>query len=459
MMSGISHSTKKYLVLLLGAVCIVSFGFSFYYKIRPTVDAKAYNNIAWNLARGNGYIESAANTGNPRADDAIVRVGPGYEFFLAGIYAVFGHHIWIVWLLQALLRAGTAYMLFRITLLLLKENSAREFIGLLAAAFLGFMPDLIILGGMLLAETLLIFVLMFALHASLRMLETNKTPLFASFLWGIAALVRPTVLAVVMLYAAVVYITKRKAFLVAVIFLFPFLFLGAWSLRNSLLYDTPLFTTTAGPYALWVGNNPDAAGGFDKTPEIQKIRDEHHSVELAEIGMQKYFDFLRENPLQFAALQIKKTSMYFSIVRPSGFWFYLMNRPVDRLFTLIFSALATTFLFIVGGAGMYLYILRRENYRWFLVSAALLQPLMVIPTYVETRYRAPFFPFLAFFAAYALWAFWQFRKESVSRAYRALYIVGILILLLTIADGIYSYAIIKERLQVLFSFIQNIVYT
>lgn len=451
-MSGISRSTKKYLVLLLGAVFIASFGFSLYYKIRPTVDAKAYNNIAWNLAQGYGYIEDRQNATMPEQDDAIVRVGPGYEFFLAGIYAVFGHHIWIVWLLQALLRASAVYILFRIALLLLKENSAREFIGLLAAAFFGFMPDLIILGGMLLAETLLIFMLMLALYASLHALEVNKTPLFASFSWGIAALVRPTALAVVMLYAVVVYITKRKAVLVASIFLFPFLFLGAWSLRNSLLYDTPLFTTTAGAYALWVGNNPDAMGGFDKTPEIQKIRDEHHSVELSKIGMRKYLDFLREKPMQFITLQIKKTSMYFSIVRPSGFWFYLMDRPVDRLFTLAFSALATAFLFIAGGAGMYLYVIRREKHRWFLVSAALLQPLTVIPTYVETRYRASFFPFLAFFAAYALYVFWQSRKESAGRAYRALFIVGILIFLLTLADGIYSYTVIMERFRVLLRF-------
>lgn len=449
-MTDISYTTKKYLVLLLGAVFVVSFGFSLYYKIRPTVDAKAYNNIAWNLARGNGYIEDQRNVAMPEKDDAIVRVGPGYEFFLAGIYSVFGHHIWIVWLLQALLRVITVYMVFRIALLLLKENFARESIALLAAALFGFMPDLIILGGMLLAETLFIFMLMFALYASLRALEANKMPFFASLLWGIAALVRPTALAIVIFYAVGVYITKRKAGFGIVIFLFPFLFLGAWSLRNSLLYHTPLFTTTAGAYALWVGNNPDATGGFDKTPEIQTIRDEYHSVELSKIGMRKYFDFLREKPVQFIALQIKKTSMYFSIVRPSGFWFYLMDRPADRLFTLVFSALATAFLFIVGGAGMCIYAMRREKYSWFLVSVALLQPLTVIPLYVETRYRAPFFPLLAFFAAYALYMFWQFRKESASYIYRVLFIVGILVLLLTLSDSMYSYDIIIERLHSLY---------
>jgi len=389
----------------------------------------------------------------PAADDAIVRVGPGYEFFLAGIYSVFGHHIWMVWFLQALLRVGGAYVLFRVVLLILRDHKGREPIALLATALFGFIPDLIILNGMLLAETLFITSFLCALYASLRALEAKKISFAASAWWGIASLVRPTALVFTFCYAGYVYITKKSVREVMVILLFPAVFLGAWSLRNSLLYKTPLFTTTAGAYALWVGNNPDAMGGFDKTPEIQEIRDRHHSVELSKIAMKKYVAFLREEPVRFAALQIKKTMMYFSALRPSGFWFYLANKPVERLLTLISSSLAAAFLFVIGGAGMYWYVVQRGRYRWFLVSAALLQPLTVIPLYVETRYRAPFFPFLAFFAAYALYAFWLSYKEKKpdSLLIRAFFFSGILISIFTLGDGLYSYAIITERIHLLFS--------
>jgi hypothetical protein len=451
MILDISYSTKKYLVILLVAIFIVSFGFSLYYHIPPTVDAKAYNKIAWNLAQGYGYVEHAENSIQPSADDAIVRVGPGYEFFLAGIYKIFGHTIWIVWLFHAFLRIITAYFLFRISLLLLPQVHGRETIGLFTVAIFGFMPDLIILNGMILAETLFIVALVYAFYASLQTLEFNKFGFTASFWWGIASLVRPTALAGLLLYAGYAYITKRRIVLVLITFVFPVLLLGAWSLRNSLLYGTPLFTTTAGAYALWVGNNPDAKGGFDKTSEIQEIRDEHHSVPLSKIGMHKYFEFLREEPVQFMALQIKKTSMYFSIVRPTGFWFFLAERPFDRLFVLVSSSLATAFLFVVGGAGMYLYAMRKEKYHWFIIAMALLQPFTVIPTYVETRYRAPFFPFLAFFAAYALYAIWHTRGAMPPMLVRAFVFSGILIVLLTLGDGLYSYDIIAERLKILFS--------
>jgi hypothetical protein len=451
MVYELSQSTKKYLSFLLMAIFIVSFSFSLYYHIHPTVDAKAYNKIAWNLAQGYGYVEHAANSIQPSVDDAIVRVGPGYEFFLAGIYKIFGHTIWIVWLFHAFLRIVTAYFLFRISLLVLPQVHGRETIGLFTAAIFGFMPDLIILNGMVLAETLFIAALVCAFYASLQTWERNTFGLAASFWWGIASLVRPTALAGVLLYAGYAYITKRRIVLVLIALVFPVLLLGAWSLRNSLLYDTPLFTTTAGAYALWVGNNPDAKGGFDKTPEIQAVRNEYHSVPLSKIGLHKYFEFLREEPVQFIALQIKKTSMYFSIVRPTGFWFFLAERPFDRLFVLVISSLATAFLFIAGGAGMYLYVMRKEKHRWFIVSTALLQPFTVIPTYVETRYRAPFFPFLAFFAAYALYAIWHARGNMPPMLVRAFVFSGTLIILLTLGDGLYSYDIIAERLKILFS--------
>src|SRR3989338_6836424 len=209
-MSGISYSTKKYAVLLLATICIVSFSFSLYYRIRPTVDAKAYDFIAWNLARGYGYVEDARNSAMPAADDAIVRVGPGYEFFLAGIYSVFGHHIWMVWFLQALLRVGGAYVLFRVVLLILRDHKGREPIALLAPALFGFIPDLIILNGMLLAETLFITSFLCALYASLRALEAKKISFAASAWWGIASLVRPTALVFTFCYAGYVYITKKS---------------------------------------------------------------------------------------------------------------------------------------------------------------------------------------------------------------------------------------------------------
>ena len=104
---------KKILIFLMLGVFFVALLYSLYFHIEPSVDARAYDKIAWNMVQGNGYKEQANLSYDE--DIAILRVGPGYEFFLAGIYWLFGHHIWIVWIINALLTAFSAFFVFLIT--------------------------------------------------------------------------------------------------------------------------------------------------------------------------------------------------------------------------------------------------------------------------------------------------------------------------------------------------------
>ena len=107
--------TKKYLIILLAVVFVVNIAYSFVYQIEPVVDANAYDDIAWNFAQGIGYLEDASLEGAPELDNAIARVGPGFEFFLAGVYKVFGHQIWFIWILHALMRVLTVLLIFLIS--------------------------------------------------------------------------------------------------------------------------------------------------------------------------------------------------------------------------------------------------------------------------------------------------------------------------------------------------------
>ena len=53
--------SRTILVLILAGIFFTSLAFSFYYRISPTTDAKAYTRIARNLAAGLGYIEHYEN--------------------------------------------------------------------------------------------------------------------------------------------------------------------------------------------------------------------------------------------------------------------------------------------------------------------------------------------------------------------------------------------------------------
>src|SRR3989344_2102154 len=437
------HARKILIYILFGAF-LVSIIFSFYYRISPTVDAKAYTRIARNMVAGLGYIEHIENTGRITNDDAIVRVGPGYEFFLAGLYLVTGgQNLPIVWVAQALLRVLTAFFIYKIALLLFSEHENRTRIALLAAGIIGFFPDLVVIGGMLLAETLFLTLLAAALYFSLLLLKDGRRShlYFASILWGLAALVRPTAIPMVFLLAVVLIYRKNWAS-AAIVLIATILFIGGWSVRNSLVYGRPLFTTTAGSYALWVGNNAGATGGYDKTPQIHELIDKYHSIELSKKAFGDYFAFLIHRPFKFIELQFRKTILYFSLLRPMGLWIYLADKPIDRAITLFASAIATVFLFIAGAAGAYFYFKEKVCTNLFLFGMIMIQPFVVIPTYVETRYRYPLYIFLALFAALAVMATLQ---KTISR--KIILWVCLLFFLISVIDIAYSAQIFRERIK------------
>ena len=464
--------SKRLLFFLCVAIFFVSIGFSFYADISPHADAKAYNHIGWNLARGIGYIENE-ELANPYDDDAIFRIGPGYEFFLAGIYRVAGIFLekgdayapyaerpyplkfpWqMVWIAHAFLRALTALLLFKIALLVFPDHQKKEWIGFSAAAIFGFFPDLILINGFLLYETLLLFWGVAAIYFSLKTISnplyTIHYTLYASLSWSLAVLTRPSELLSFLVFPAVLVWQKNwRAALVS--FLFPLLLVGGWSLRNSLFYGQPLFTTTAGAYALWVGNNENANGEYDRPAELKEARSALHSTELSSLSMRHVAQFIRDDPLKFIGLQIRKTMIYFSLIRPTGFWPEFENTPGKRLAIVVSSALATALLFILSANGMWLLWEKREYLFLVLFWFVAAKPLAIIPLYVETRYRYSIYPLLAFFAAFALIEF--FTSSFRTRHIKTWGIALLAFFCITIIDAAYVFDKVIAHIPLLLSF-------
>ena len=134
------------IVMLAVCATLLSLGYAFYWHDRPRVDAAAYDKIAWNVAQGLGYIEESVNATTPELDWALIRVGPGYQFFLAAVYWIFGHAVWAVWILQAFLRGASVVLIWLIARRLF-PNSPRVAVG--ASALFAFTPDLIVVSGLL----------------------------------------------------------------------------------------------------------------------------------------------------------------------------------------------------------------------------------------------------------------------------------------------------------------------
>lgn len=393
---------NRIIAAIMLASFIISLAYSFYFKIDPAVDAAAYDKIAWNLVQGNGYKESADLSFDE--DIAILRVGPGYEFFLATIYYIFGHYIWIVWIIHAFLSAASVYLAFLLSKEIFKESWS-FFIGIAAASFLAFSPDLITINGMLMTETLGIFLIILSAYLFFKYINSEDKPIylvvFTALALGAAVLVRTPAVLLFLPFAG--YFIFHKNWRHFLFFSFTlFLIFLPWTFRNYQVYHSFIPTNLAFGYDLLAGNHSGATGELEPYYLNERFM-EQGRIEGNKLAFKEALLFIFANPLEFLNITLYRISIYFSFVRPTGFWFHLEG--MSKALTLAFSALYSILLFVLGFLGIYkIKELPLEDKRRakFLLWLLLMMPLAVVWIIVETRYRFLVYPFFAVFGGYGL---------------------------------------------------------
>lgn len=436
---------KKMQALLVLGVFLVAFAYSLYFHIVPAVDARAYDNIAWNMVQGSGYKEQANLSYDE--DLAILRVGPGYEFFLAAVYFIFGHHYQAVWILHALLLALSAFFVFLITKQIFKEHWSLP-LGLVAAGLVGFSPDLITINGMLMTETLGVFLIVLSTFLFLRFVESEqKSPLsviLLAIVFGSAVLVRTP--ALFLIFPFIGYFICQKFWKELGVFLVMLtLVFTPWTVLNYHVYHTFIPTNLAFGYDLLAGNHPGASGELEAYEGNEAFMKKGR-IEGNQLALKEAFRFIAFQPISFLKITLERISIYFSFARPTGFWFHL--KGMSRALTLAFSAVYSAILFIFGFWGIYrikeLSLLEKGRAR-MLFWMLLMMPLAIVGIIVETRYRFLVYPFFAIFASYGLFDIWRGRNEL-----RALAIVTVLLFSNTLFDAVRNLDRIRERIGHLF---------
>lgn len=398
--------SNKILALILFGSFLVCLVYAFVFKINPVVDAKAYDKIAQNILAGNGFVEEAGM--DIKFDKAIIRVGPLYQYFLSGIYAVFGRHFEVVWVLQAVLHVFSAYLVFLIALLLFaKYEQQRQNAALLATGIFAFFPDLIEISAMLMTETLYLFLWILLVWYFIFILVNNglanngswRQVIILGVIAGLAVLARPPVLFVLPVIG--VYFLFKKNYKLFILLIFSIaLVITPWTVRNYKAYGKIMPFGGAGAYNFWIGNHDGASGEQDKPEEVEKFIVERGAYLVGDESIKQFKNFLYEQPLDFARLTILRINRYFSVIRPMGFWFY--DSGLSQLAFILSSAVASLLLFIFSLYGI-LKIWREKNEAIsYLFWMILFTPLILFITVVETRYRFQIYPLLAIFAGYGL---------------------------------------------------------
>lgn len=429
---------NRYIVSILILCFVLSLGYSFYYKIDPKVDARAYDNIAQNIVAGNGYREGL-DTPLIR-DNAIIRVGPIYEYFLAGLYKIFGHHYEAVWIAQALLRVLSTLLLYAVVLLIFKDSESREKIALWAAAAFAFYPDLIEISAMLMTETLYIFFVCLFLYTFFKYVDVpdKKWLLILGLVSGLAVLARPPMLFVLPVVAF--YFIKNKKWKEIIIYVTILCAVFApWTIRNYRIYGTVMPFGIAGSVNFWIGNHIGANGEQETSEEINVFIRDHSITEIDSHSMLQFKDYVFNHTQDFIELSLERANKYFSTLRPMGFWFYSSGWR-QAIFVLCSAAFSFVIL-TLSLSGAVLAIKFRKKPLYYLLAFTVLTPLILFITVVETRYRFQIYPFLAIFAAYFIQLFGQDKKLW----FRTLFVASVVILLNGLLDGLINLDHFKDK--------------
>jgi hypothetical protein len=433
----------KYPIILSLIVFLACIAYSFYFKIPPRGDEQTYDNVAVNFLNGKGFIE--------RLDIPIYKdrgifystLGQGYVIFLAFLYKLFGHYYAVVWIVQALLHALTALFLFFICLLIFKDSADK--IGLLAMGIYGFWPDLIESTAMLLTEPVFLFFAVLTIYFLIKFFQKPKIATVFLLSSGIAlgSSIRPTLNLILLVIAVLILVRKPQKWPIYLLILivFPILISVLFMYRNYVQYNRFTLTTTAG-YDLWVGNNINANGEFEIAPEIRNYFENYGFFDIGKKGISEVKKFATEYPVKFIKLQMIKTSKYFSLIRPSGWWPHL--NKVEKSLTLLFSGLFGAIGFIFGISGMWKAFKGKDFFHRLLVYLAVCGPVAVIPIVVGTRYRYQIYPLLAIFAAYFLINLFQKRQKILYKIPLTIFAV---LVLNSIYDLITNYNVFLEHVH------------
>lgn len=391
---------KKQFLLIFLTIIVINFGYALIYNIKPAVDAEAYDEIALNIIN-KGEYRASENT-PITLDGAITRIGPGYEIFVAGHYFTFGKHLWIIWLTQSILYALTILMLEIITIGMFPNLRNNMKLVYAVMIFFGIFIDIVQLNGMLMTESLFLFMLVlcfFTWFRTYKMRLSNKWEwwIILGALLGLLTLIRPTGLIIfILLSITALYIFKKEGIKYVIFITCMFVLIQMpWIIRNYNIYNKIIFHSAADGLNIFSGNYPGNHGEFNANfPLYKELKEKYPSpIAFNTATKEWYRNFVIHHPIKATKVIAEKILVFFSLAKTSGFWFHYFGK-IDQIPTILISALEN---FIILGCIIFylIYTLPKIKNKTitpkeiFILVSFIVLSLTPILTVIANRHRLP----------------------------------------------------------------------
>lgn len=404
---------KYFIIIIIIAGVIIRFSYIIFIgNKKPRLDAAGYDNIAWNVAQ---YGEFSSIKGQPT-----FRRAPVYPIFLALIYKVFGHNLLIARIFQGLLGLLTCWIIFKLGLLLYNYKTS-----MLAALCALFYPFFIYYTGMLLLETMLVFLITLSLYFIVRSQSTPTigTVFLSAFTLSMAYLCKPVIAPFTFLSLCILIyfwgVKKIKSYMMALIFIGVFLApLSLWALRNKIIFGH-FATMHAGAGREILGSSYS----YDIKVKGQAFRDMiattddpvwakgrlMNSAERDKYYFKQGLKFIRENPVEYIIIAYKKFIKFWRLYPTVQ---YIEGSKYKKHFLILVSLFSYGILLPFSLFGIYLSF---KQWRSFITFYALLfsYTFIHIIFWSQIRYRLPLMPVILLFASAGLRQIDELKKSRL----------------------------------------------
>ncbi|HET6598285.1 MAG TPA: glycosyltransferase family 39 protein [Anaerolineales bacterium] len=279
-------------------------------------DQVSYDALARSLLDGRGYSFTEKWYPFTPADTPTAHWSFLYPLYLAGVYAVTGHHPLAARLLQAVVGGALLCLLvYRIG-----RRVANEETGLVGAGLAAVYGYFVYYNAALMTETFFIVLILLALHLSL---EIKESPTLLRWIGlgislGLAGLLRQTILLFIPFLLFWLFLELRNRVTHWSHFSIPLvitlLLIAPWTLRNYLVYREFLLLNSNAGYALFASNNPNLGTDWNNDVVVVPVPGElqgQNEAQLDRALTRRAVEFIRADPERYLRLTLDKTLEFF----------------------------------------------------------------------------------------------------------------------------------------------------